>query len=77
MTVVSDLRRAGVSADTEMTGRSMKAQFKYADKQRARFAVVIGGNELESGRVKIKRLSDGKEEECGISEIAARVKETI
>ena len=77
MTIVSGLRRAGVSADTEMTGRSMKAQFKYADKQRARFAVVIGGNELESGRVKIKRLSDGKEEECGISEIAARVKETI
>ncbi len=75
MAIVSDLRKEGISADTEMTGRSMKAQFKYADKQNAAYAVVIGGNELETQRVKIKRLSDGREEECGMNEIAARIKE--
>lgn len=77
MRIVADLRHEGVSADTEMTGRSMKAQFRYADKQKARYVVVIGGNEIGNGRVKIKRTSDGTEEECGIGEIAARVKENI
>ena len=77
MEIVSDLRHAGISADTEMTGRSMKAQFKYADKQNAAYVVVIGGSETESGQVKVKRLSDGKEVECGINGIAACVKENI
>ena len=75
VSVVSKLRKSGISADTELTGRSMKAQFKYADKQNARFAIVIGENEINTGIVKIKRLSDGTEEECGISDIAARIKE--
>ena len=77
MRIVAELRRAGVSADTETTGRSMKAQFKYADKQRAKFVVVVGADELASGKMKIKRLSDGTEKECAAAELAARIKESI
>ena len=77
MRITAELRRAGVSADTEMTGRSLKAQFKYADKIGARFGIVIGGNEISSGTVKIKNLSDGTEEECALGDIAARMKEKI
>lgn len=73
--IVAALRKSGVSADTEMTGRSLKAQFKYADKIRARYGVVIGGDETETNIVKIKNLSDGTEEECALGELAARIKE--
>lgn len=73
--ITSELRNAGISADTEMTGRSLKAQFKYADKLRAKYAVVIGGNEIAEEKVKIKKLSDGTEEECGLKALTARLKE--
>lgn len=73
--IVGELRRAGVSADTEMTGRSLKAQFKYADKIDAAYGIVIGGNEIADNKVKIKHLSDGTEEECALGEVTARLKE--
>ena len=73
--ITASLRRAGISADTEMTGRSLKAQFKYADKIRAKYAVVIGGDEIAQEKVKIKKLSDGTEEECGLKALPARLKE--
>lgn len=73
--LVRDLRRAGVSADTEMTGRSLKAQFKYADKIRARYGIVIGETEIETKQVKIKNLSDGTEEMCATDRIVSRMKE--
>ena len=72
---VARLRAAGVSADTEMTGRSLKAQFKYADKIKAEYGVVIGESEMESKQIKIKNLSDGTEEECALGDLAARMKE--
>lgn len=73
--LVSALRKAGISADTEMTGKSLKAQFKYADKINADYGIVIGANEIETKKVKIKNLSDGTEEECALGDIEARLKE--
>ena len=39
--------------------RSVKAQFKYADKLGAEYVAVIGENELRSGTVNLKKMSDG------------------
>ena len=39
---------------------SMKSQFKKADASGARFAVVFGVDELESGCVTVKSLRDGE-----------------
>lgn len=60
LSLVRKIRKAGFSAETEFTGRSVKAQFKYADKLSARFAVVIGEQEMATGNVVLKRLSDGQ-----------------
>lgn len=64
--VVRQLRTRGVSADTDFMGRSVKAQFKYADKLGAKHVIVIGESELQSGRVRVKRMADGVETECSI-----------
>ncbi len=64
--VVRQLRTRGVSADTDFMGRSVKAQFKYADKLGAKHVIVIGESELQSGRVRVKRMADGVETECNI-----------
>lgn len=59
--LVTDLRRAGVSADLPLSDAKVAKQFQAAEKCGARFAVVIG---QEFPRVKIKILSSRSEEEC-------------
>ena len=72
-TLVADLRRAGVSADTAYEERPMKAQLKMADKGEARFAAIIGADELAAGTVSLRRLTDGVQETVALSEVAAHV----
>lgn len=63
------LRRSGVSADCDKTGRSLKAQFKFADKLNAEYAIVIGETEKTSGVYTVKKLSDGSSEMCSSAKI--------
>jgi histidyl-tRNA synthetase len=71
--LVADLRRAGVSADAAYEDRPMKAQLKMADKGEARFAAIIGADELAAGTVSLRRLTDGVQETVARGEVAGRV----
>lgn len=53
------LRKAGFIADCDHVGRSIKAQFKYADKINARYTAVIGENELNDGTITLKDMGTG------------------
>ena len=66
-----ELRGAGVACDTDIVGRGFKAQMKYADKTRARYLVVVGGDELASGVFKIKNMDNGAETEVARADLAA------
>jgi histidyl-tRNA synthetase len=58
LSLVHELRDAGVRADRAFDGRSMKAQFKLADRSGARLAVIVGPQELEDAVADVvKRLS--------------------
>ena len=72
--IAARLRRAGVSADYDMMGRGVKAQMKYADKSGARFVVVIGDNELESGTAVLKNMDTGEERSVALDDIAGALK---
>ena len=67
--VVGELRKKGVSAECDIMGRSLKAQMKYAGKRGYAFVAVMGADEINSGKIKIKRMSDGVETECAISDM--------
>jgi len=54
------LRKEGISAQTDVMGRSLRAQMKYADKIKARFTIVIGDNELEHGEAVLKNMKSGE-----------------
>ncbi len=60
--LVSKLREKGISADFDHMNRSIKAQFKYADKIGAEKVVVIGSDELNNGVVKVKEMKTGIEQ---------------
>ncbi len=51
-----ELRRAGFTVDRAFDGRSMKSQMKAADRSGARFALVIGSDELAAGVVTLRDL---------------------
>lgn len=74
---VNSLRNNGISAESDLMERSLKAQFKYADKLGAQYVAVIGGNELESGEVNVKRMSDGAQVAVKIDDIYSYLKKEI
>ncbi len=73
--LVQQLRRAGIRADMDHCGRSLKAQFKYANKTGAPFTAVIGDEEAANGTVKIKRMADGEEKTVSVTEACDAVRQ--
>lgn len=59
--LVRDLRNAGIKADMDHCARSIKAQFKYADKIGAKTVGVIGESEMENATVVLKTMETGEE----------------
>ena len=57
--LTAELRRAGFAADRAWGGRSMKAQMKVADRSQARFAVLVGSDEVDAGVVTVRDLRGG------------------
>lgn len=55
-------RFAGISADMDHVGRSIKAQFKYANKIKSPLVCILGEEEMKEGRIKIKNMENGQEE---------------
>jgi histidyl-tRNA synthetase len=60
--LASALRLNGVNAEVDLMERSVKAQFKYADKLGAKYVAVIGGNELAEGKANVKCMANGESE---------------
>ena len=61
------LRQAGVKAECDSVGRSVKAQMKYANKIGAAYSVILGDNEIDNDIVKLKNMETGEEEEVKVS----------
>jgi threonyl-tRNA synthetase len=74
---VDELRQRGVRADLDHAARSMKAQFKYANKLGVKKVVVIAGDELAKGVVKLRDMAKSEETEVAREEIAQRMVESI
>lgn len=71
--LTQELRAKGVAAETDLAGRSLKAQMKYADKIGAVYAAVLGADERASGAVKLRHMHNGTEETVRLEELAGRL----
>ena len=54
------LRADGYEVQTDVCGRGLKAQMKYADKIGAEYTVVLGDNEIDSNTANLKNMSSGE-----------------
>ena len=68
--IVADLRAGGISAQTDVVGRSLKAQMKFADKIGAKYTMVLGDDEIASGKAKVKDMDSGEATEMDLADLA-------
>lgn len=69
--LVNILRMEGYIVETDYMNRSVKAQMKYANKLNAAHTIIIGENELETNRGRIKNMETGEQTEIALDELAA------
>jgi histidyl-tRNA synthetase len=72
-----DLVLSGVTAHTEVTGRSLKACLKWATKMAASVAVILGESERADGVALIRDLDRGEQETVALGDVVARVAELL
>lgn len=64
--LATELRNARVNTEIYLNDKKLKAKMKYADKLEIPYVIVIGDNEIESGRVKVKEMRTGEEIETAL-----------
>ena len=75
--MINTIRRDGISADMDFLGKSLKSQLKSADQANAGFTLIIGDEEIKSGKGKLKNMQTAEQEEvpCDAHTIAAKLQQ--
>jgi len=72
-----ELRRAGISAELDYTDRSLKTQMKDANRLGARWAALIGEDELAAGTVTLRDMVTGDQTSVPRAEALAAIKQKL
>lgn len=75
--ILKDLRNNHISADKDHLDRSLKAQFKYANKINAKYTVTIGDDEIEKDEVNLKNMEDGQQRTIKLSKLVDELKSSL
>ncbi|MDZ4168858.1 MAG: histidine--tRNA ligase [Coriobacteriia bacterium] len=76
-TLTANLRDAGVAAECDHQARSLKSQFKQADRLGARFVVVVGPDELAAGQLTLRDMGTKEETRIALTDAAALVRHAV
>ena len=68
MAITERLRRDGVYCECDVVGRSLKAQMKYANKIGAKYTLILGDSEIESGKAQLRNMEDGTQSEVSLAD---------
>ncbi len=68
--IANKLRNKGIWTEIGYSGHSLRSQLRRADRLSALYVLIIGEDELKTGMLKWKRLSDGSQGEISISEVS-------
>jgi len=72
--MAAKLRKKGIACETDSMQRKLGQQLEYADGAKFRYAVVVGRNEIASGRFRLKDMRANSEEEMPLARLAQKVK---
>ena len=66
LAITERLRREGKYVECDNLGRSLKAQMKYANKIGAKYTLIIGDGELDSGVAQLRNMETGEQSEVAL-----------
>ena len=69
------LRENGIKTIIEMKNKKVKKSFEYANKANIKYVIVVGSNEIESGKFSLKNMQSGNQETLSLEEIINILKE--
>ena len=67
--LLEDCRHAGLTANMDYAGRSMKAQMKQANKHHARYALILGEDEVANGTVQVKDMEKSEQKSVALEDV--------
>ena len=65
--ITERLRREGKYCECDIVGRSLKAQMKYANKVAAKYTLIIGESEIDSGKAQLRNMQSGEQTEVELA----------
>ncbi len=68
------LREAGIRCEVYPESAKMKKQMSYADRKAIPFVALVGNNEIESGQITVKNMSDGEQTSYSLSSLTEKLK---
>ncbi len=68
------LRNAGINTEIYFDDKKIKAKFKYADKLKIPYTIVIGEDEVKTGELTIKNMETGEQERCVVGAVVEKLK---
>ena len=67
--LLTKIRRGGMTASMDFAKRSIKAQMKQAGKSNAKFALIIGEDEVTNNTVTVKNLANSEQQTLAVDEV--------
>lgn len=74
---VRDLRKAGIRVEMEYTSKGLKAQMKKADRLGAKKVLMVGDNELASGKGLLRDMETKEQKEMDLTNIVDNLKKVL
>lgn len=69
--ILGELRRAGLKAERDYLSRKMKAQLKAANRCKARYAAILGDEELEKAQIQVKEMETGEQKSISMDQLVS------
>ena len=75
--LINQLHLEGIRADLDYEGKSLKSQMRRADKLKARYALILGEEELKRGKAVLRNMETKSQEEISMDRLLTALKEKI
>ncbi len=77
MGILMRLRNEGIAAEIYPENAKLKKQFQYAEKKSIPFLIIIGSEEIKSGKFSLKNLGSGEQKLIGEEELIREMKQNL
>jgi histidyl-tRNA synthetase len=75
--LVYELHLQGIKAELDYEGKSLKSQMRRADKLKARFALILGEDELKKGTAMLRNMETKSQEEVPLQVLVSTLKQKL